>query len=101
MMAARAVGVAAGAQVRVQSRVGTVSVAVHLTDAMMRGVVSLPHGWGHGRKGVRLGVAASRPGVSMNDLTDPLALDEGCGNAVLNGVPVSVFSASDGAAIES
>ncbi len=96
---ARAVGVSAGDPVRVQSRVGTVSVAVHPTDAMMPGVVSLPHGWGHGRKGVRLRVAASRPGVSMNDLTDPLDLDEGCGNAVLNGVPVSVFAGSDDASI--
>jgi len=74
----------------VESRVGRVTVPIECTDALMRGVVSLPHGWGHGRKGVRLQVAAAHAGVSMNDLTDPSDLDQGCGNAVLNGVPVEV-----------
>ncbi len=87
---AAAVGLTAGAVAHVESRVGAVSVAVQPTDAMMRGVVSLPHGWGHNRKGVRLRVASAHPGVSINDLTDPNDLDEGCGNAVLNGVPVRV-----------
>ncbi len=54
----------------------------------MPGVVSLPHGWGHSRPGVRLRVAADRPGVSMNDLTDTGAVDPLCGTAVLNGVRV-------------
>lgn len=82
-----------GQLVRLRSRVGEVTVDLQLTDAMMPGVVSLPHGWGHDRKGVRLRVASERPGVSMNDLTDESALDVVSGNAVLNGVPVTVYAA--------
>jgi hypothetical protein len=53
-------------------------------------VVSLPHGWGHDREGIRLDVARAHPGVSVNDLTDEQHLDSLCGNAALNGVPVAV-----------
>jgi hypothetical protein len=61
-----------------------------VTDALMPGVVSLPHGWGHGRAGLRLSVAGRHPGASANDLTDELRIDPVSGNAALNGVPVSV-----------
>jgi hypothetical protein len=57
---------------------------------MMPGVASLPHGWGHDRAGVRLGIAQAQPGVSANDLTDERQLDVLSGNAALNGVPVQV-----------
>ena len=83
-------GLAEGAVAQVESRVGRVEVPVHRTADVMPGVVCLPHGWGHGRQGVRLRVASAHAGVSINDLTDPTQLDEGCGNAVLNGVPVDV-----------
>jgi len=56
----------------------------------MPGVVSLPHGYGHRGEGIALGVAAERAGASANDLTDPAEIDPLSGNAVLNGVPVSV-----------
>lgn len=82
-------GLADGATVTVSSRVGTVDVEVAATDDMMRGVVSLPHGYGHRRDGVRLAQAIDVPGVSVNDLTDPALLDVS-GNAALNGVPVQV-----------
>ncbi len=83
-------GLADGTTVAVTSRVGTVEVEVQATDDMMRGVVSLPHGYGHQREGVLLGNASRVPGPSINDLTDPAVLDRASGNAVLNGVPVSV-----------
>lgn len=83
-------GLADGDEVRVVSRVGAVQIGVELSDAMMPGVVSLPHGWGHGRDGVQLSVAGEGPGVSVNDLTDPTDLDPVSGNAVLNGVPVTL-----------
>ena len=57
---------------------------------MMPGVVSIPQGWGHGKKGVRLSVAATKPGVSINDLTDHKRIDQLTGNAALNGVRVRV-----------
>jgi anaerobic selenocysteine-containing dehydrogenase len=79
-----------GQEVAVRSRVGEVVLPAEVTDAVMPGVVSIPHGFGHGREGVRLSVASARPGVSLNDLTDPEALDPVSGNAVLNGTPVVV-----------
>ena len=78
---------------RIASRVGAVEIEVEASDAMMPGVVSLPHGWGHGREGVRLAVASEHAGVSPNDLTDHLLIDPVCGNAALNGVPVTVAAA--------
>ncbi|WP_307833462.1 molybdopterin-dependent oxidoreductase [Pimelobacter simplex] len=82
-------GLADGAVVTVRSRVGEVKVEVAATEDVMPGVVSLPHGYGHGRTGARLGVAAGVAGVSINDLTDPERLDVS-GNAALSGVPVTV-----------
>jgi anaerobic selenocysteine-containing dehydrogenase len=87
---AAARGIEDGAPVRVKSRVGSVQVPAHLSDALMPGVVSLPHGYGHRGEGIALGVAAERAGASANDLTDPAEIDPLSGNAVLNGVPVSV-----------
>ena len=82
-------GLADGDQVEVTSRVGKVVTDVRGTEDMMRGVVSLPHGYGHQRTGVKMGNAALVVGVSINDLTDPERLDLS-GNAALNGVPVTV-----------
>ena len=83
-------GLAAGAQARVASRTGSVEVPVGLSDEVARGVVSLPHGWGHGRTGAALSVAAGHAGVSLNDLTDEQSVDTLCGNAAFSGVPVTV-----------
>ena len=82
-------GVTDGARVRVASRVGSVEVEARLSEEVMRGVVSLPHGYGHEVPGTRMAGAARVPGVSVNDLTDPERLDVS-GNAALNGVPVTV-----------
>ena len=83
-------GLIEGGEVEVTSRVGKVTVPVQLTGEMMKGVVSLPHGWGHGKKGVQLKVAREQPGVSINDLTDEEHLDTLTGNAGFSGVPVSI-----------
>ena len=56
----------------------------------MPGVVSLPHGWGHDRPDVALRVARAHPGVNSNLLADEEAFDPLSGNAVLNGIPVTV-----------
>ena len=70
---------------------GSVEVPVEVTDAIMPGVVSIPHGWGHDRRRRRHGRRRARtPGVNTNLLTDERALDPLSGNAVLNGIPVEV-----------
>ena len=79
-----------GAMAVVRSRTGTVRVPVEVTDALMPGVVSLPHGWGHALPGVKLRIARAHAGVSANDLTDERYIDALSGNAALNGVDVWV-----------
>jgi len=83
-------GLADGDLAEVASSVGRVEVPVEITRDIMPGVVSLPHGWGHDQPGTRLAVAGRYPGVNANVLTDPAAIDPLSGNAVLNGVPVTV-----------
>jgi anaerobic selenocysteine-containing dehydrogenase len=61
-----------------------------VTDAIMPGVVSIPHGWGHDAPDAKLRVAREHAGVNSNLLADELALDPLSGNAVLNGIPVAV-----------
>ncbi len=85
-------GLTDGAPVHVASRVGKVTTEVKATEDMMRGVVSLPHGYGHQLDGVRLTNASKVAGVSANDLTDPERMDVS-GVAALNGVPVTVSPA--------
>jgi anaerobic selenocysteine-containing dehydrogenase/NADPH-dependent glutamate synthase beta subunit-like oxidoreductase/NAD-dependent dihydropyrimidine dehydrogenase PreA subunit len=77
-------------QARLISAKGELIVTVKLTADIMPGVVSLPHGWGHHRPGMRISTAQAHPGISMNDLTDEHLIDELSGNAVLNGVPVTL-----------
>jgi anaerobic selenocysteine-containing dehydrogenase len=88
----RARGLEDGALVEVRSRVGAVRVEVRASEDLMPGVVSLPHGYGHGAGGTGMRHAAEVPGVSINDLTDPELLDVS-GNAAFNGVPVTVVAA--------
>jgi anaerobic selenocysteine-containing dehydrogenase len=83
-----------GGRAKVSSRVGSVIAPVEVTDAMMPGVVSLPHGWGHDVEGVRLRVAREQPGVNSNVLADPETLDVPSGNGVLNGIPVTIEAVS-------
>lgn len=83
-------GISQGDEVDIRSRVGTVRVMVEASTEMMPGVVSLPHGFGHNREGIRMDIAKQHAGVSCNDITDHLALDELSGNAAVNGVPVDV-----------
>ena len=85
-------GLAVGDTARITSARGQVRAPVEITDEIMAGVVSLPHGFGHAREGTRLSVAntTENAGVSVNDLTDEMRLDRLTGNAALNGVPVEL-----------
>ena len=83
-------GIATGDIVTVTSSGGSIDVPAELTDEIKAGVVSLPHGWGHGKAGTRLGVANGSPGVNTNVLSPVDFLDEPSGNGALNGIPVEV-----------
>jgi anaerobic selenocysteine-containing dehydrogenase len=83
-------GLRDGGRVRVCSRVGELEAPVVVTDELMPGVVSLPHGYGHGAPGSRMQVASEHAGVNSNRLTDQFAVEALSGNAILNGIPVEV-----------
>jgi anaerobic selenocysteine-containing dehydrogenase len=83
-------GLEHGAPVNLSTRLGKIEVPLEVTEDMMEGVVSMPFGWGHGREGARLSVAAQHPGVSMNDITDDALFDKVSGISVLDGIPVKV-----------
>jgi anaerobic selenocysteine-containing dehydrogenase len=84
-------GIGEGSRARVRSRVGSIEVECRVTDEMMPGVVSLPHGFGHRVEGIRMSVAAEKqPGPCSNYLTDEIALDVPSGSHVANGIPVEV-----------
>ena len=91
---AKRLGIEGGKFVRVRSRIGEVEVECQITDEMMPGVVSLPHGYGHQLEGVKLSVAQDKqPGACSNYLTDETLLDVPSGTHVANGIPVEVRSA--------
>ncbi|TQR83928.1 molybdopterin-dependent oxidoreductase [Mycobacterium hodleri] len=77
-------------EARVKGPGGELVVAVELTDRIRRGVVSLPHGWGHDLGGTAQSVATGQPGVNVNQLNDGLTVDPLSGTAVLNGIPVHI-----------
>ncbi|WP_216591709.1 molybdopterin dinucleotide binding domain-containing protein, partial [Streptomyces brasiliscabiei] len=83
-------GLTDGDAVRIKGAGGEVTAPVEVTDVVRRGVVSLPHGWGHDRPGTRMSHAALDPGVNVNQLLDGSLLDPLSGNAVLNGIPVEL-----------
>jgi anaerobic selenocysteine-containing dehydrogenase len=85
-------GLAEDGRARVSSSAGELVAPVEITEEIMPGVVSIPHGWGHDAPGVRLGVAAAHAGVNSN-LLAPVEVDVPSGNAVLNGIPVEVSAA--------
>jgi anaerobic selenocysteine-containing dehydrogenase len=87
---ARRLGLAQGALAQLSAQGSTLSAPVDISEDMMPGVVSLPHGWGHDLPGSQMQVAARRPGINLNALLSDGARDPLSGNAVLSGVPVQV-----------
>jgi anaerobic selenocysteine-containing dehydrogenase len=95
---AERLGLTDGGLARVSSRAGKVDAPVEVTDAIMPGVVSIPHGWGHDAPGARMGVAAEHAGVNSNLLSDETDVEPLSGNAVLTGIPVEVAPVREPAA---
>jgi anaerobic selenocysteine-containing dehydrogenase len=81
-------GLTTGSRARLESGTGEITVPIEISPAMMPGVVSLPHGWGHDREGIRLAVAGRHAGASINDVTSENHLDTLSGNAAFNGIVV-------------
>jgi anaerobic selenocysteine-containing dehydrogenase len=79
-----------GDPAELSSRTGSIVAQVEVTDAIMPGVVSLPHGWGHDVAGTAQRIASAHPGTNSNLVADELQVDAVSGNAVLNGIPVEL-----------
>jgi anaerobic selenocysteine-containing dehydrogenase len=92
---AQRIGLHDGGQATVRSRVGVAQVPVEISDEIMPGVVSLPHGFGHRYAEAQQSTAkAVLPGISCNDLIDDEVLDIASGTSVVNGAAVQVFPVS-------
>ncbi len=87
---AKKLGLVSGNPIRVTSAVGIIDIDFEETDSINRGVISIPHGWGHDLPGVKMSCAVQNSGVSVNNLTNNNQYDALSGNAILNGVPVNV-----------
>ena len=87
---AKSLGMKKGQLVKVSSIVGEIGIEAVITDDIQQGVVSMPQGWGHNQKGIKMSVAATQAGVSINDITDANRVDTLTGNAALNGTPVAI-----------
>ena len=87
---AQRLGLREGASARLLAGSAELLAPVHISDELMPGVVSLPHGWGHDLPGTRLQLAQQRPGANLNALLDDRLRDPLSGNAVLSGAPVTV-----------
>jgi anaerobic selenocysteine-containing dehydrogenase len=83
-------GLSHGGRARIANGARAIEVEIEISDDMMPGVVSLPHGWGHDQPGTRMSVAGARPGANLNALLDETLRDPLSGNAVLAGVPVTI-----------
>ena len=87
-----------GALVCVATATGQINLPVEYTVDIMPNIVSIPHGWGHVLEGVNMGVATKHAGANVNILVDPTRHDHFSGNAVLNGIPVTLSLAESRAA---
>ena len=79
-----------GQQVVVTSDINSVKINTEVSDEIMPGTVSIPHGWGHWRQGIKMNIAAEHAGVSLNDLIDDQKVDELSGVSIITGIPVSI-----------
>lgn len=94
---AERLGLVDGGLATVSSRTGSIVVPVEVTAAIMAGVVSIPHGWGHDAPGMRMSLATANAGVNSNLISDETFVDALSGTAALNGIAVSVAPAGSGA----
>lgn len=84
-------GIEEGDTVEVKNKNGVIQIQANLTDTIMPGVISIPHGWGHNKKS-GLNTAKKFPGVNVNLLTasGPENLEKMSGMAKLTGIRVDV-----------
>ena len=83
-------GLKSGDRVRIRSRTGVITARLMVTEDVMPGVVSLPHGYGHAQAAETLRIAGALEGASVNEITDEEWIEPVLGTSILNGVVVRV-----------
>ena len=87
-------GLADGARVECRSPHGAIEATLALDADLMPGVVSMTHGWGHAKTGMR--TARKNPGVNANALlpSGPGSYEPLSNQAHMTGIPVEVSAAA-------
>jgi anaerobic selenocysteine-containing dehydrogenase len=83
-------GLQDGQMVRLRTRTSAIEIQLEISDDIMPGVVSAPHGWGHEASGTRQSRAIVTPGANVNRLIGRCDLDRLSGTSALNGAEVTV-----------
>lgn len=83
-------GLQAADSAQIKTTAGQIVLPVEITEDVMPGVVSIPHGWGHDREGTGQAIAANHAGASINDVISDTDVDPLSGTSVLNGQTVNV-----------
>ena len=87
---ARELGLEDGREVTIESKSGSLVAPLEVSDEMIPGAVSLPHGWGH-KGGWQLANANAGANVNLLSSGDPDDLERLAGMSHLNGIPVRVL----------
>jgi anaerobic selenocysteine-containing dehydrogenase len=85
-------GLVNGDMVEVATDIASISIRIEITDEIMEGTVSAPHGWGHDLADTATQIASRRAGANANAIIDERLFDRPSVNSVLNGVPVRLLS---------
>jgi len=91
---ASSLNITEGQTVKVSSAIASIDIAAEITEDIMEGSISIPHGWGHHRSGTQMAVAQANAGVSFNDLVDESIVESLTGVSVINAIPVNVAALS-------
>jgi len=87
---AERIGVESGERVRVSSRERAIEVVVNVSDTMMEGVVSLPHGYGQTNERTKLSGASELDTANFNDISDETDVDVPSATPALGSVSVTI-----------
>lgn len=81
-----------GDMVEVVTDIASIRIRMEISDEIIEGTVSAPHGWGHDLADTVTAIASRRPGANANAIIDERLFDRPSVNSVLNGVPVRLLA---------
>ncbi|PRQ06490.1 molybdopterin-containing oxidoreductase family protein [Enhygromyxa salina] len=89
---AASLGLCEGQRAELRSESGTARLPVSLSEDVRRGVVVVPHGWGHSRSAPGQAVAAAPVGANSNTLIPGGSshLEPVSGQAIMTAIPIRV-----------